>query len=85
MNGHSDIVSFIWSVAELLRGDYKAADYGKVPDLNPIEQAFATLKTLLRRENARTVAQTTHCIGKLIDQITRSECINYFRKAGYST
>ena len=30
MNGHSDIVSFIWSVAELLRGDYKAADYGKV-------------------------------------------------------
>ena len=30
MNGHSDIVSFLWSVAELLRGDYKAADYGKV-------------------------------------------------------
>jgi type I restriction enzyme M protein len=30
LNGHSDIVSFIWSVAELLRGDYKAADYGKV-------------------------------------------------------
>ena len=30
LNGHADIVSFIWSVAELLRGDYKAADYGKV-------------------------------------------------------
>jgi type I restriction enzyme M protein len=30
LNGHSDSVSFIWSVAELLRGDYKAADYGKV-------------------------------------------------------
>ena len=55
------------------------------PDLNPIEQAFAKLKTLLRKENARTVEQTTHCIGKLIDQITPSERINYFRKAGYST
>src|SRR3984885_9809008 len=32
------------------------------PDLNPIEQAFAKLKTLLRKENARTVEQTTTCI-----------------------
>ena len=55
------------------------------PDLNPIEQAFAKLKTFLRRENARTVEQITHCIRKLIDQITPSECINYFKKADYST
>ncbi len=30
MNGHGEIVSFIWSIAELLRGDYKASEYGKV-------------------------------------------------------
>lgn len=30
MEGHSEKVSFIWSVADLLRGDYKASDYGKV-------------------------------------------------------
>lgn len=30
MQGHSEKVSFIWSVADLLRGDYKASDYGKV-------------------------------------------------------
>lgn len=29
-NGFGEIVSFIWSVADLLRGDYKQADYGKV-------------------------------------------------------
>ncbi|MFB3855021.1 MAG: type I restriction-modification system subunit M N-terminal domain-containing protein [Vicinamibacterales bacterium] len=29
-NGFSEIASFIWSVADLLRGDYKQADYGKV-------------------------------------------------------
>src|ERR1700729_3290558 len=29
-SGFSEITSFIWSVADLLRGDYKQADYGKV-------------------------------------------------------
>ena len=30
MNGFNDMVGFIWSVADLLRGDYKQAEYGKV-------------------------------------------------------
>jgi type I restriction enzyme M protein len=30
MNGHSEKVNFIWSIAELLRGDYKRSEYGKV-------------------------------------------------------
>ena len=55
------------------------------PDLNPIEQAFAQLKTLLRKENARTLDQTTQCIGKLLSRITHIECANYFKEAGYST
>jgi type I restriction enzyme M protein len=29
-NGFSEVTSFIWGVADLLRGDYKQADYGKV-------------------------------------------------------
>jgi len=29
-NGFGDIANFLWSVADLLRGDYKQADYGKV-------------------------------------------------------
>ena len=55
------------------------------PDLNPIEQAFSKLKTLLRKENARTREQTEECIGTLLDRITAQECANYFRDAGYST
>jgi type I restriction enzyme M protein len=27
---HQNLSSFIWSVADLLRGDYKQSDYGKV-------------------------------------------------------
>ena len=30
MNGFGDKVSFIWSVADLLRGPYKPAQYGRV-------------------------------------------------------
>jgi len=30
MTNHSKIVSFIWSIAEILRGNYKQSDYGKV-------------------------------------------------------
>lgn len=30
MIGHTEKVAFIWSVADLLRGDYKASDFGKV-------------------------------------------------------
>jgi len=30
MTNHSQQVSFIWSIAELLRGNYKQSDYGKV-------------------------------------------------------
>jgi transposase len=55
------------------------------PDLNPIEQAFSKLKTLLRKENARTQEQTENCIGTLLNRITADECANYFREAGYST
>ena len=29
-DGHSGKVAFIWSIAELLRGDYKRYEYGKV-------------------------------------------------------
>src|SRR3954470_6509245 len=28
--GFSDLANFLWGVADLLRGDYKQADYGKV-------------------------------------------------------
>jgi transposase len=55
------------------------------PDLNPIEQAFSKLKTLLRKENARTIEQIEKCIAKLIRLIDQAESLNYFREAGYAS
>ena len=55
------------------------------PDLNPIEQAFSKLKTLLRKENARTIERIEQCIARIIQQIDPAECLNYFQEAGYAS
>jgi transposase len=53
------------------------------PDMNPIEMAFAKLKTLLRQTPQRTVDGLWRRIGDLLDQFTPDECANYLRAAGY--
>jgi transposase len=53
------------------------------PDLNPIEQAFAKLKALLRKIAARTVAALWDALGDILDRFTPQECANYLANAGY--
>jgi len=55
------------------------------PDLNPIEQVFAKLKTLLRKAAARTVDAISAAIGQLLGRFTPQECANYFKNAGYAS
>jgi transposase len=55
------------------------------PDLNPIEQVFSKLKTLLRKADPRTVEDTWKQIGSLLDQFTPKECANYLVNAGYAS
>jgi transposase len=55
------------------------------PDLNPIEQAFAKLKTLLKKANERTVEDTWKRIGQLLDCFKPQECANYIKNAGYAS
>ena len=53
------------------------------PDFNPIENAFAKLKALLRRAAARTLDDLWNAIGDALPQFTPRECANYFIAAGY--
>ncbi len=53
------------------------------PDLNPIEQAFAKLKTLLRKAAARTRDELWDTIGTLLEAFTPNECQNYITASGY--
>lgn len=55
------------------------------PDLNPIEQAFAKLKTLLRKAEERTRDGLWTAIGRIIDLYKPDECRNLFKNAGYPT
>jgi transposase len=53
------------------------------PDLNPIEQAFAKMKTLLRKADARPSTRPGE--PSALDCFTPKECANYFRNAGYAS
>ena len=55
------------------------------PDLNPIEQVFAKLKTLLRKTDPRTIEATWRGIGQFLDAFTPQECANYLVNAGYAS
>jgi transposase len=55
------------------------------PDLNPIEQVFSKLKTLLRKADPRTIETTWKQIGALLDSFTPQECANYLVNSGYAS
>src|SRR4051812_35729116 len=48
------------------------------PDLNPIEQAFAKYKALLRKAAERTVESLWQTIGRIADLFPPAECRNFF-------
>ena len=53
------------------------------PDLNPIEQAFAKLKALLRARAIRTVDALWKALGNLVDYFSPEECASFLRHDGY--
>ena len=53
------------------------------PDLNPIEQAFAKLKALLRKAAAQSKEALWQAIAEALDQFGPTECRNLFLNAGY--
>jgi transposase len=55
------------------------------PDLNPIEMAFAKLKTLLRKAAARTTDTLWDAIADVLAAFTPNECANYLAHAGYAS
>ena len=54
------------------------------PDLNPIELAFAKLKTLLRAAEERTVEALWDRLKPTLDAFTPQDCQNFFKHAGYA-
>ena len=55
------------------------------PDLNPIEQVFSKLKALLRKAAERTIPGLWRRIRSLLRTVSKQECSNFFRHAGYAS
>lgn len=53
------------------------------PDFNPIENAFAKLKALLRKAAARTRDALRNAVGTALDAFTPDECRNFLTAAAY--
>ena len=54
------------------------------PDLSPIELAFAKLKAILRRVQARTQEALDAAIALALDQITATDAEGFFTHCGYT-
>lgn len=54
------------------------------PDLNPIEQAFAKLKALVRKAAPRTREALWQRVGLIVQQFKPTECANFLANSGYT-
>jgi len=54
-------------------------------DLNPIENVFLKLKSLVRNLKLRTMEALWQRLGELCDVFLHDECKNYFKHARYKT
>ncbi len=53
------------------------------PDLNPIEEAFAKIKALLRKAEARTREALIEAMGKALEAVSASDARGFFEHRGY--
>jgi len=55
------------------------------PDLNPIENTFAKIKSILRKAEKRSFDAVCRCLGRHLRRFKPEECANYFANAGYAS
>ena len=53
------------------------------PDFNPIEEAFAKIKALLRRAAARSREALVQTMGAVLDAATAQDAHGFFEHCGY--
>jgi len=73
MKGFADKVGFIWSVADLLRGDYKAHEYGRVilplTVLRRLDATLAPTKAAVLVKDADLDRQGLHNRAKVLERV----------------
>ncbi len=73
MDGFADKVGFIWSVADLLRGDYKAHEYGRVilplTVLRRLDATLTTTKAAVLAKGAELERQGLHNRARVLERV----------------
>jgi type I restriction enzyme M protein len=73
MDGFTDKVGFIWSVADLLRGDYKAHEYGRVilplTVLRRLDATLAPTKAAVLARDAELERQGLHNRARVLERV----------------
>jgi transposase len=54
------------------------------PDFNPIEEAFAKIKGLLRKAETRSRETLVEAMGRAISAVTAQDAHGFFEHCGYS-
>ena len=53
------------------------------PDFNPIEEAFAKIKALVRKAEARTREALIEAIGRALEAVRAKDAHGFFKHRGY--
>jgi hypothetical protein len=76
MNNFKERANFIWSIADLLRGDYRQSEYGRVSDapiLSEGRHSFTTLNKIeigdIRHSRIDTVGKIAGALKVEIDKL----------------
>jgi transposase len=54
------------------------------PDMNPIEQVWSKIKSMLRSAARRSITELWDAFASLLPCFSPTECANYFRNSGYT-
>ena len=53
------------------------------PDLNPIENMWSKVKSVIKRQARRTLNSLMYAMAEALETVTESDCLGYFNNAGY--
>ena len=53
------------------------------PDLNPIEEAFSKIKSIVRKAEARTREALVEALGPALSSVTQEDASGFFEHCGY--
>lgn len=76
-----ELANFLWSVADLLRGDYKQSDYGDVilpfTILRRLDCVLEKTREAVVAKHAASKGMNEDAMGKVLNKIAEQKCMSF--------